>query len=221
MTRLYLVRHGETQWTREGRLQGQTDVTLSTEGRNQARALAKHLAKTPFDAAYSSDLSRASETANLILSERADSCPQLVIDQRLREISDGVYEGWLVSQAAERDPRLVERMDGGLPAPDFVPPKGESVAQLYLRQLAVASLLREQHEAQQVLVVGHSWALRALAAAFLGEGSKGFWKRQSPHPASISTLEVDQESASVVSWSDTQHLANAMPGSPRHPLADS
>lgn len=154
MARFYLVRHGDTEWTREKRFQGQTDVPLSVEGRAQARSAARHLAETRFGAAYCSDLSRALETAELLLGEQADHAPRLVINKDLREISDGIFEGWLAAQRAEKEPRLAERMDGGRPAPDFIPPEGESVAQLYARQQAVASLLKQQHREDQVLLVG-------------------------------------------------------------------
>ena len=207
MGRFYLVRHGDTEWTREKRFQGQTDVPLSREGREQALVAARHLASTRFDAAYSSDLSRALETANLLLGEQADNAPKLVINHGLREISDGIFEGWLIAEAATEDPRTVERMEQGLPASDFLPPEGESVAQLYVRQEAVASLLRRRHKEGQVLVVGHGWALRALAAAFLGEGPEGFWKRESSAPASVSIVECQEGSASIVTWGDTAHLA--------------
>jgi broad specificity phosphatase PhoE len=184
-------------------------VPLSPEGRDQARTVARHLAGTHFDAAYCGDLSRALETADLMVDEQAEHASRLVIDQDLREISDGIYEGWLVSDAAEKDPRLVQRMDNGGPAPDVVPPNGESVTQFYRRQQAVASVLKRHHQGHQVLVVGHGWAFRALAAALLGEGPEGFWKRESLQPASVSILECHQGSAAIVTWGDTTHLATA------------
>ena len=209
MARFYLVRHGETEWTREKRLQGQTDIPLSVEGRAQARSAARRLAETRFGAAYTSDLSRALVTAELLLREQADHAPRLVINKDLREISDGIFEGLLAAQRAEKEPRLAERMAGGRPAPDFIPPEGESVRQLYARQQAVASLLRQQHGDDQVLLVGHGWALRALAAALLDEGPEGFWKHRSPLPASVSIVEYQGGPASIVTWGDTTHLADA------------
>ncbi len=207
MARFYLVRHGHTEWTREKRLQGQTDVPLSQEGLDQAQAAASHLAETRFNAAYTSDLSRALVTAELVLAEQPEQAPELIINRDLREISDGTYEGWLFIRAVAKDPRLVERTQDGLPVPDFTPPEGESIAQLYQRQQAVAALLRCHRPDDQVLVVGHGWALRALAAALLGEGPEGFWKRQSPLPCSVSILDDQQGTASVVAWGDTAHLA--------------
>ena len=70
MGRLFVVRHGETVWNREGRIQGHTDVALSDRGMEQARLLAQRLEPVKFDAAYASDLCRASQTASLILEGR-------------------------------------------------------------------------------------------------------------------------------------------------------
>jgi broad specificity phosphatase PhoE len=208
MARFYFVRHGHTDWTREKRIQGQADVPLSQEGRDQAQAAARHLAGNRFHAAYASDLSRALVTAGLVLADQAEHAPELIINRDLREISDGTYEGWLFIRAAAKDPRLVERRQDGLPVPDFTPPEGESIRQLYLRQQTVASLLRRHRPDDQVLVVGHGWALRALAAALLGEGPEGFWKRQSPLHASLSIIEDQQGIASVAAWGDMAHLSD-------------
>jgi broad specificity phosphatase PhoE len=86
--RVYIVRHGETEWNAQGRIQGHTDICLSEKGREQARAVSCRLAEVPFDVAYSSDLSRTRETAQVILGERIiplHSTPQL------REYNKGVF----------------------------------------------------------------------------------------------------------------------------------
>ena len=88
MLELWLLRHGETTWNAERRIQGQTNTPLSDLGIRQAKALAKRLKGIHFDQVYSSDLDRASHTANLAL---ANSKP--MFDQRLREIHFGIFEG--------------------------------------------------------------------------------------------------------------------------------
>jgi 2,3-bisphosphoglycerate-dependent phosphoglycerate mutase len=197
----YLVRHGDTEWTREKRLQGQTDIPLSAEGRAQAQYLALQFASlSKIDAAYSSSLSRAQETATILLADQVGRPPDLTIDPRLIEISDGSYEGWLVSDAARQEPRMVERLQEGIPAPEFTPPQGESIHQLYQRQQSFADSLITDHSDSVILIVGHGWALRALIAAFLGEGPEGFWKRPSPNPASVSFLNHQPSSATLHTW---------------------
>jgi len=91
--RLYLVRHGETDWNAEGRLLSSTDRPLSVRGEQQAAALADDLAGVRWDRAYSSPLVRARRTAEVVLAARPDA-PALVVDGRLREMDFGPYEGW-------------------------------------------------------------------------------------------------------------------------------
>ena len=90
MGRLLIVRHGETPWNVEGRLQGHADIDISEKGRQQAQKVAKRLADTPIDVAYSSDLARAWHTAEIILDQR--NVP-LHSTEGLRERYYGVFEG--------------------------------------------------------------------------------------------------------------------------------
>ena len=89
-TRLYLVRHGQTDWNLAGKLQGQTDIPLNETGRQQAKQAKKLLGNLSFDAVYSSPLSRAVETAQLI---SGHSTLQIITDERIKEIAFGQWEG--------------------------------------------------------------------------------------------------------------------------------
>ncbi|HNR00235.1 MAG TPA: histidine phosphatase family protein, partial [Trueperaceae bacterium] len=93
MVELWLIRHGETEWNRQGRIQGHSDNPLNDLGRAQARALGGRLAVVRFDRIYSSDLGRAIETARLVFPDRA-----IETDVRLREVSAGVLEGKVSSE---------------------------------------------------------------------------------------------------------------------------
>ena len=204
-TKVYLVRHGDTEWTTGKRFQGQTDVPLSCEGRRQAREVAQVLADVEFDIAYTSDLSRAVETAETVLAGQS-SPVSLVVDNGLREISDGIYEGWSIAAAVEADPRMARRPDGQTPVLDFAPPGGESIRQVFLRQKEVASQLVADGTGYRILVVGHSRALRLLAAALVDRGPEWFWKLESLSPASVSVVGLDEGSASITLWNQTGHL---------------
>ena len=201
---LYLVRHGETEWTAARRLQGQTDVPLSCRGLRQAQEVALRLADVDFDCAYASDLSRALDTAKAILAQQSRAVP-LVVDSGLREISDGTYEGRTAAEVGP-DPRIVQGPDGPSAVPDAALPGGESVRQVFLRQQRVASQLVADTGPRRVLVVGHDWALRLLAAALVGEGSGSFAQLGQLSPASFSTIEVVDGSASITLWNETGHL---------------
>jgi broad specificity phosphatase PhoE len=145
---LLLVRHGETDWNADGRLQGQTDRPLSDFGRDQARRLAEELESEEIEAIYASDLSRAQETAEIV-GERLGL--PIVLDPDLREKDWGTWEGL---SAVERD-RV-----------DFV---GESTEAHQKRVLRALRRISERHAgAGRVLVVTHGGSMRRVQTAALG-----------------------------------------------------
>lgn len=119
-TRLWLVRHGETDWSAAGRLNGWRDVPLNERGRAQARGLADRLRDQRFVATWSSDVKRSTETARL-----ADRSP--AIDRRLRELDFGALEGMTWGELDEATQRALIGFDR------FQAPGGESVAMLQAR----------------------------------------------------------------------------------------
>jgi broad specificity phosphatase PhoE len=148
VTRLLLVRHGETDWNADGRLQGQTDRPLSGFGREQARRLADELATEDFEAVYSSDLARARETAEIV---GARLGLPVEVDPDLREKDWGNWEGLT---AVERD-RV-----------DFV---GESTESHQERILRALRRISERHPGGgNVLVVTHGGSMRRVQTAALG-----------------------------------------------------
>jgi broad specificity phosphatase PhoE len=148
VTTLLLVRHGETDWNADGRLQGQTDRPLSDFGRRQAHKLAEELADEPLEAIYSSDLVRARETAEIV--EGRLGLP-VTIDAGLRERDWGSWEGLT---AVERD-RV-----------EFV---GESTEEHQERILRALRRIAEHHPgAGSVLVVTHGGSMRRVQTAVLG-----------------------------------------------------
>ena len=203
--RLYLVRHGDTAWTRSRRLQGQTDVPLSCEGRQQAQEVARHLADVRFDSAYSSDLSRALETAQAILAMQS-SPVSLSIESALREISDGIYEGWS-KDAVGSEPRILQTSNGPTPVLDCALPGGESIRQVFSRQQEAAPQIMADRAGRHILVVGHDWALRLLAVALVGGSPESFPEFESLRPASVSIIEISEGSASIALWNQTRHLS--------------
>jgi probable phosphoglycerate mutase len=148
VTRLLLVRHGETDWNADGRLQGQIDRPLSGFGREQARRLADELATEDFEAVYSSDLARARETAEIV---GARLGLPVEVDPDLREKDWGNWEGLT---AVERD-RV-----------DFV---GESTESHQERILRALRRISERHPGGgNVLVVTHGGSMRRVQTAALG-----------------------------------------------------
>ena len=153
MTNLLLVRHGETDWNRELRIQGSSDTELNERGREQARELASELADVELDAVYSSDLRRARETAEIATAGRG---LDIRLDRDLRERFFGSWEGLTRFEVAERFPDL-EHHDG------------ETDQQVRERVLAAVHRIVAAHPGEEVLVVSHGGALNALWHHAIGE----------------------------------------------------
>lgn len=163
MTDIILIRHGETLWNRERRMQGQTDTPLSDTGRAQAAALGERLASSPFVALYSSDLARARDTAHAIAQRTGRD---IVLDGRLRERRFGVFEGLTYAEMSARHPEAFQRFQSR--DPDYVIPGGECAREFHLRSLACLTEIAERHEGEQVAVVTHGLVLDALYRAAHG-----------------------------------------------------
>ncbi|MBA3736198.1 MAG: histidine phosphatase family protein [Actinobacteria bacterium] len=161
MTTLLLVRHGETDWNREGRWQGLSDTSLNDLGREQAHALAGDLDGT-VDAVYASDLSRARETAE-ILAEKLGL--EVRLDPRLRERGFGSWEGLTTPEIEERfaETHRLWRAGEGSGAEDAEPFEAFSAR----IEAFLADVLR-QHPGEEVLVVSHGGSIRAIHAVATG-----------------------------------------------------
>ena len=157
MTEIWLVRHGQTDWNLEGRLQGQLDVPLNETGLEQARVLAESLRGKTFGALFSSDLMRARQTAETISS--VVGLP-ITFDRRLREISQGQVEGMLFSDVILKfENALTDRtrdpMSSRLPG-------GESVAELAARFKDCMDEIARPSLDGPVLVVAHGLAIATI-----------------------------------------------------------
>ena len=205
MARWYLVRHGETAWNAENRVQGQSDVPLHDAGRHEASLTGERLSSVRFAAAYSSDLSRTEETARIILGKQAGDAPPLRTDPLLREVAFGRYEGLKWDEIRLADERLGNReVARDL---DFAPPEGESFREVLARVQGFAQALHDNHAADDVLVVGHGGTLRALAVALLGLPGETLWQLRGLKSGSISIVLKDGRWTSLTAWNDAGHLA--------------
>jgi alpha-ribazole phosphatase len=157
MTRFCLVRHGQTDWNLEGRYQGQSDVPLNENGRNQAGALAQKLKGYPFTAIYTSDLVRAKETADILAA--ALRLP-VICDLRLREIDQGKWEGQLVDDIKARYVELWQQRS--VDPASLRPPGGETVEEVANRVHTAMDDIARHHPGASVLVVSHGLALATV-----------------------------------------------------------
>ena len=200
MGQLYIVRHGETVWNRDGRIQGHTDVGLSERGIEQATRLARRLENVAFDAAYSSDLSRACVTAELVLEGR--DVP-LHSTPRLREYHKGAFEGLTESELRARFPAEYP----GYIAKDlnYAPEGGESTRQVSARMAAIISDIKERHLDDRVLVVGHGGSLRAAMMALLGMSMDANWRFVFGN-CTLSIVDIYHDNAVLRLFNDASHL---------------
>lgn len=160
VTTIYLVRHGATEWNRTKRAQGQADVPLNEQGRLQALHAGETFAPLEIDAVYSSDLSRAKDTAAAIA---APHHLQVATDARFREIDQGDWTGLSTERIREGWPELWG------PARHYSPrPGGESPSQVRARALEGLADVVRAHPDDTVVIVSHGGTIRWLGAEALG-----------------------------------------------------
>jgi broad specificity phosphatase PhoE len=163
MTEIWLIRHGQTDWNLEGRLQGQLDVPLNEAGLEQARKLADSFHGKEFDALYSSDLMRARQTAETI--SAVVGLP-IIFDRRLREISQGEVEGMLFSDVIHKfENALADRTRNPV---NSRLPGGESVAELADRFRDCINEIARIPHSHPVLVVAHGLAIATMVCQARG-----------------------------------------------------
>lgn len=160
MTKLFLVRHGATEWNRTKRAQGQADIELNAAGHKQAIAVAQELSHYEIDAVYASDLTRSRDTAAPIAEAHA---VDVVTEPAFREIDQGEWEGLTVDEIRKRWPELWG------PARHYnARPGGESPQQVRARALRALREVVEAHPDGTVVVVSHGGTIRWISAEALG-----------------------------------------------------
>jgi broad specificity phosphatase PhoE len=196
MNRLILVRHGETVWNAERRLQGQTDIPLSDVGREQADRLAARLAGETLDAVCSSDLRRALATAAIIAGPHA---LPVRADPRLRQSYRGEWEGKTLDE--------IRALSGGNVTEERLdhPPGGETPEQVAGRLRAFLTDVRRDYAGQTLLAVAHGHVLRVLIALALEIDPAQTW-RFTVGNASLSELRFEAKGAVLYRLNDGGHL---------------
>ncbi len=199
-TELILIRHGQTEWNLQGRIQGHLHGELSALGKRQAEALAARLATISFEALYSSDLHRAVRTAEPIARASGHA---IHTDARLREKNYGDFEGLTMSEVRERYPDDFTRMVG--PDDDYVIPGGESRRRKNARVIACIEELAARHAGRRVLVVTHGGVLSCLFQYVLGV-TLGSPRRFPLYNAGMNTVYRNAKGWHLGPWGDVAHL---------------
>ena len=160
---IIFIRHGETEWNSQQRMQGHSNSDLSSVGQAQIQALGQWMKNVPFDHIYSSDSLRAKQTAEAITQF---SGHELKIDLRLREKNLGVFEGLTSEEARERHPEVFRLFKTA--GSKYVIDEGESTQQLQDRALEIVNEIRIKHPEERVLLVTHGGFIRVVMKHSLG-----------------------------------------------------
>ena len=200
MTRLYLTRHGETEWNLEGRMQGSNNSNLTSKGIEQAIRLGKWLENTHFDAVYSSSSGRAIQTAELIVRQR--DLPIVPVDE-LKEMNFGIWEGQTFDDIREKyneqyqcfwnTPHLLK---------DF---PGETFEECKTRVVSAITKIVNQNEDKDILVVAHALALKVILSYFENTPLDKLFDNRILQPTSLSVVEVNNNEFQIIKYGSTEH----------------
>ena len=202
MTKLILIRHGQTEWNKDGRFQGQSNVALSEEGIRQAEELATHFPVESLAAIYSSDLMRARRTAETIgthLGCEVQALPEL------RELNFGDWEGLTYQEITEGWPDALKNF---LRHPDILEvPHGETFLQLQERAMKAIQGIVERHEGDIVAVVAHGGILRTVLSSVLHMPLRYLWSIRQFNTA-VNIIRHDEGNWTIELLNSTAHLSH-------------
>ncbi|MCX7962042.1 MAG: histidine phosphatase family protein [Burkholderiales bacterium] len=202
MTRLVIVRHGETAWNAQRRVQGQIDVPLNETGRRQAEALAAALAGERLAAIWSSDLARARETA---AAAAARLGLPVRLEPALRERHYGIFETLTYAEAKARYPEDYARFERREPDYDFR--TGESLRAFYERAVGCVRSIAALHAGESVLVFTHGGVLDKVYRFVTGMAITA------PRDFAIPNCGINRLAADpwrILVWADVSHLESAL-----------
>jgi broad specificity phosphatase PhoE len=200
MLHLILVRHGETEWNAQGRYHGQFDVPLSSVGRRQAERIAERLSSHKIDVIYASDLERAWETAAIIAAKHGLT---VYAEPRLRELKFGVLEGLTFDEAQIQYPEMIAAWLKDFNRP---PQGGETVDLFNARIISLLDELKQTHDEQTLLLVGHGGSLSEILRVVLDLSRAKRWYLEMEN-ASLSEVLIAEDYVSLKRLNDTGHLA--------------
>jgi len=199
-TPLILVRHGETQWNLEGRIQGQSDSQLTSRGAAEGRRAAERLAGLKLAAVYASDSGRARETADLIAApHRLD----VITKPELRERCYGEFEGKTGPEIRETDAEALQTWLSDRQR--VAPPGGETQAELSERVMRALREIAGAHPGETVAVATHGGPIKSAVFAILDIPIDS-WNRTWIANGSVTVLRGTPEELRVASFNDTSHL---------------
>jgi probable phosphoglycerate mutase len=204
ITRLCIVRHGETAWNAQHRVQGQLDIPLNEIGLRQAQALGAALREERFDAIYSSDLARARQTAQPISNLLS---MKILVEKNLRERHYGIFERLTYAEVREKFPEDYARFEAR--DPDYAFRTGESLKDFSARSISIVTRIVNSHPGQNLLVFTHGGVLDKLYRHITGLPLSAGRNFGIPN-AGLNRIEITAEGWQIRSWADIAHLEGAL-----------
>jgi broad specificity phosphatase PhoE len=200
--RLILVRHGETDWNRQMRVQGRSDVELNETGRRQVQALASALKEESFEAIYASPLKRSLQTAQAI---NLFHGVEIEVDDGLKELDVGDFDGLRGDELRARFSSFWQRWTSD-EAASVRFPHGESLQQLRRRAWAALQRINQRHRHGAVVAVSHYFVITSIICETMGLDLSRFRRFRPLDATAVSIIDLEESRATLKLFNDTCHL---------------
>ncbi|SHH45160.1 phosphoglycerate mutase [Caloranaerobacter azorensis DSM 13643] len=200
--KIYITRHGETEWNKLGKMQGWKDSNLTIKGIEDAKKLGKSLAHIEFDKIYCSPLRRAIDTANYI---KGDKNTEIIITESLKEMGFGSWEGMEYSKISESYP--TQHFNFWNKPHLYKPIDGESFDVLFDRvQKVLNDIINCNNYGDNILIVTHAVVIKAIYAIIKNYSLENFWNPPFIHGTCLTILEIKDNEIQIVLEADISHL---------------
>ncbi len=199
--KIYITRHGETEWNRERIIQGSMDSPLTDEGVRGAERLSVRLKETHFDFVITSPLYRAYRTAMIILKDR--NIP-IIKDDSLKEINCGVFEGFTFTEIWLKHPELKAKLHSD--PLNFRYPGGESLTEFYDRVKNGFEKIIEEKTDKTILIVAHGGTIKGLTSYMIEKADPSSWFRNVVDNCSLTEIDYIDGQFSMINYNDTVHM---------------
>lgn len=200
--KIYITRHGETEWNKELRMQGWKNSNLTEKGIEDAKSLGNHLKNIDFDLIYSSPLKRALDTAKYI---RGMKNTKIVINENFKEMNFGLWEGMNEEELTKQYPKEYETF---IQKPQlFKPFGGETFTELVNRiEKGLYDVIDNNSNTDNILIVAHAVVIKAIMKIVKGYGIEKLWSLPFIRGTSITVLEVENRNIKILLEGDTSHV---------------
>ncbi|HAE42360.1 MAG TPA: histidine phosphatase family protein [Clostridiales bacterium] len=199
--KIYITRHGETEWNKKRIIQGSMDSPLTEEGVRGAERLSVRLRETQFDFVITSPLYRAYRTAMIILKDR--KIP-IIKDDSLKEINCGIFEGFTFQEIWEKHPDLKSTLHSD--PLNFRYPGGESLNEFYDRVKNGFEEIIENYKDKTILIVAHGGTIKGLTSYMIEKADPSSWFRNVVDNCSLTEIDYVDGQFRLINYNDTDHM---------------